>query len=253
VREDKNQYFFSDFTEKNYRRILELAICNGYKFITYGEAHKSKGKNIILRHDIDFSPQRALALAKVEQKVGIKTTYYVYVGSLFYNVFESDIKTAIFRILQLGHPIGLHFDPQTYCIRSEDELLHWLMFEKKILVKLFNCKVRSFSFHNPSSRFVKQYDKAKYAGMFNSYGEIFQKKFVYCSDSNGYWRYDRLQSIIISDKYKNLHVLIHPGWWQDKVSTPWERVQRCLEGRKQSVSNAYCNILRKSKRKNVGR
>jgi len=46
MREDKNQYFFSDFTEENYRRILELAICNGYKFITYGGAHKNKGRTL---------------------------------------------------------------------------------------------------------------------------------------------------------------------------------------------------------------
>ena len=55
-------YYFDDFTEDNYRQLIKLAKSN-YNFIKY-EDYNKKGKNLLWRHDIDFSVHRALKLAR---------------------------------------------------------------------------------------------------------------------------------------------------------------------------------------------
>ena len=59
------KYHFDDFTESHYNLLLKTANKN-YKFKNFGT--KSKDPHIILRHDVDISVHRALALAKIEKK-----------------------------------------------------------------------------------------------------------------------------------------------------------------------------------------
>ena len=74
-------------------------------------------------------------------------------------------------------------------------------------------------------------NKTTYGTLINTYAETFQKSFEYCSDSNGYWRYKRLVEVVTSGKFKRLHILTHPEWWQDSIMSPWQKIQRCIDGR----------------------
>ena len=60
-----SKYNFSDFTESHYNLLLKTAKKN-YTFESFGT--KSVKSHIILRHDVDLSVHRALALAKLEKK-----------------------------------------------------------------------------------------------------------------------------------------------------------------------------------------
>ena len=84
-----------DFTEKNYLKILKNINSN---VIFFSEKDKKKSFTL-LRHDIDFSPHRALALAKIEKKIGVRSTYFIQLTSLYYNVFESSVTKKFFKIL----------------------------------------------------------------------------------------------------------------------------------------------------------
>ena len=42
------------------------------------------------------------------------------------------------------------------------------------------------------------------------------EKFKYCSDSNGYWRFESFEELINDTTIKKLYVLTHPVWWQKK-------------------------------------
>ena len=61
----ENKYNFSDFTESHNNLLLKTAKKN-YTFESFGT--KSVKPHIILRHDVDLSVHRALALAKLEKK-----------------------------------------------------------------------------------------------------------------------------------------------------------------------------------------
>ena len=125
--------FIEDFTENNYKELLKK-IKNTTIFF---DEYQKMNKYVILRHDVDFSMHRAFALSKIEYNLGLKATYFVQLGSLFYNLFEHEIRELVSNILGLGHQIGLHFDPTQYHISNISDLNQHLVFEKSILENLF--------------------------------------------------------------------------------------------------------------------
>lgn len=66
--------------------------------------------NVLWLHDVDMSPRRALALARLEADEGITATYFVMPSSAFYNLFEREVREPFEAVAALGHRLGLHFD-----------------------------------------------------------------------------------------------------------------------------------------------
>lgn len=87
-----------DFTYSHYKKSLELAKNKGYTFMSLTEFEENKDKEplIILRHDIDFSPRSALELAKIENQLDIRSTYFVRVHANSYNLIDSYVVFKIF-------------------------------------------------------------------------------------------------------------------------------------------------------------
>lgn len=210
---------FEDFTFKEYSNILKkivknfgiidhLDLCNNFeKFCNDNKRY------LILRHDVDFSVDRALELAKIEAKYGISSTYFFLLHSDFYNIFERDSYNKVKEILKLGHKIALHFDTIFYGILDKEELENKLTFERDILANLFNVNIEVFSLHNPDinnysnytledlAKFYPAYFKDYISNMVNVYGSIF-RKIDYISDSNGFWRYRHINDIIYEEGVK---------------------------------------------------
>ncbi len=241
-------YQFNDFTEKNFRKLVKLAKSK-YQFVTYDQLEKAD-RFILWRHDIDFSVHRALSLAKIESEEEIVGTYFFRLSSNCYNSLEEEITKKAKAILKLGHHIGLHFDLSSYPIRSEEELIKYLRFEKKIFEELLDTELKVFSFHNPSSEILKN-NKFKYADMINTYAEYFQSNVGYCSDSNGYWRNQRLQDMLEKSEEERLQVLTHPVWWQKTIMSPKERIWRSIDGRAARDKKLYQTRLKLFGRENV--
>lgn len=246
-------YFFSDFTEENYRVILQMAK-NKYRFHSYNDAD-SMNKGIIWRHDIDASINRAESLSEIEKEEGVFSTWFVLLHSEYYNAFEKEMRNKLMRIKENGGIIGLHFDPGYYNLSNKDivELENKLLFEKSILENIVEQEIGAFSFHNPDVNGgfmnLEQFDLA---GMINVYHERIRKNFRYCSDSNGYWRFERLQDVIQNGKEdERLHILTHPAMWQKEVMPPRARVQRCVDGRARNVMSNYDKFLEINSRDNI--
>lgn len=229
----RKKYHFNDFTENAYRDCIRLAKSLDFSFIPFTD-YKREGKNCLWRHDIDFSPHRALALAKIENTEGISANYFVWLHSDFYNPLELEVKQILFQIHELGHSIGLHFDSGFYenSITSLEDLEAWIIFEKEILERTLAITISAFSFHNPiiSSNFSSGNDFI--GGMVNVYSDFIKSHYTYCSDSFCYWRYRRLADVIQDAGTQNLHALTHPECWQEKAMSPYKRILRTFEGRK---------------------
>lgn len=103
---------FAEFTIPHYRRMLQVAASN-YTFIGFDDDKRGE-RGILWRHDIDCSVHRALRLAEIESELGIRSTYFVQTGSMFYNALETEVRRRLHGIVSLGHDIGLHFDAQVY-------------------------------------------------------------------------------------------------------------------------------------------
>ena len=177
----KDRYHFADFTRENYRRLLLLAY-EAYPFCSFTDFEK-EGRFILWRHDVDFSIQGAVEMARIEAEEGIRVTYFVNAHSGYYNLMEQEVTECVREILAHGHTLGLHFDSHYYGIEREDDLKEPLEREKEILRHLFNQQVSVFSFHNPTP-FTASCLRWQYAGMINTYADYFRNQVGYISDSS---------------------------------------------------------------------
>lgn len=244
-------YFFEDFTEINYRNLLKLAKSK-YMVRSFSEC-KSDGKIIILRHDMDLSVHRALRIAEIENEESIISTFFVDIHQEFYNALEKEISTKILKILELGHKLGLHFDPTYYEVQRYGlhQVSHLIEFEKDLLERIFQAEVEAFSIHNPIVETNGLFNDYEIAGMINAYSNYFRDNFGYCSDSNGYWRHERLEEVLTEARYERLQILIHPEWWTPEPMSPFERASRCINGRSGKQYRNYEQCLQSHERKNI--
>jgi hypothetical protein len=242
------RYHFADFTFENYRRLISIAKSN-YRFRTFTDFNKEE-RFILWRHDVDFSPEGAVKMAAIEADEGIVATYFFCVRSNFYNLLEERVADCVKDIERHGHWIGLHFDSSRYEIEKEEELEACLHKEKMVFREFFNQEMRVFSFHMMPSSGVP-YQRSAYAGMINMHSRVFRSGMGYCSDSNGYWRFRRLEDVLAEANEERLQVLTHPVWWQDDIMSPRERLLKCIEERAKDNLNWYEKIVKEYGRENV--
>lgn len=241
--------FDNDFTKERYRSLLQIAKEN-YKFVSYRNIPWGE-RFILWRHDCDFSINRAYVLARIEREEEVLGTYFFNLHSEFYNIHEKTQYELICKIMELGHDIGLHFDAGFYngSIKDEDSLAEKVELEASQLEDLFGIRPTAFSFHNPTP-FLLRFDREEYGGLLNCYSHRFKSEVGYCSDSNGYWRFRRLQDVLSEARDPCLQVLTHPGWWQDLPMPPRQRVFRCIYGRAKAILHSYDAALMRLNRLN---
>lgn len=240
-----------DFTTARYSEIL-VAAKRKYHFSTFADVHGKDGV-ALWRHDIDFSPHRALALARIEADAGAVATYFVQLSSRFYNVFEPEITEIVREIGRLGHDIGLHFETETAGRSLEVDHERRLVFEAAALEHLAQKPVTAFSLHNPTTMVGISFDELRHGGLVNASHPKWREDFSYCSDSNGIWRFRSLDAMVADAKITRLYALTHPEWWQLEPMPPRQRLQRCIDGRKAWLENYYDGLLATNDRPNIGR
>jgi hypothetical protein len=216
----------ADFTTEEFRRLLRLA-GERYAFHTFTDCPRD-GEFLIWRHDIDLSPQRALRLARIEQEESARAIYFINPHSEFYNLLDQHCTAAVREIASLGHELGVHFD-SCYFGDPHEDFGEVLAREKRMLEDIFRVEMGSFSFHY-TTPFSQTFTGESYAGMVNAASDYFRNEVKYCSDSNGIWRYDRLEDVLLKD-HERVQVLTHPGLWQDEPMPPADRYRRCVYGR----------------------
>jgi hypothetical protein len=244
----KNSEIFSfrDFTEESYKQCLELVNKN-YHVISYPD-YKKEGKACLWRHDIDYSPHRALKLAELDCKYSINSYFFIWLHSDKYNFFEKEIHQIFKEISSMGLHIGLHFDIEYYSpeIESIDILLSKLSYEKRLMEESLDTEIHAFSLHNPSLLNVTLND-VEYCGMINVYNNYIKEHFKYVSDSFCFWRFERLLDILQTEEFEKIHILTHPECWTPNSLPPYQRIMRAIEGRYKKEIQNYDKILELSK------
>ncbi len=65
---------------------------------------EAPARGVLIRHDVDRKPANALAMAQLEARKGVLTTYYFrVVGSAF-------DREVIRQVAELGHEVGYHYE-----------------------------------------------------------------------------------------------------------------------------------------------
>lgn len=238
----KNENTDVDFTEARYNEILTIA-AKKYRFL--GSDISGDDPIVCWRHDVDYSPHRALALAKIEAEKGLKCVYHILCSSRYYNILESEISNILREIAILGHEIGLHFDMDVFNDNSitKKEILDRIAFEKDVLEYIIQENLVSFSFHNHTLHQTDIVETLDICGMKNLASPEFYKPTKYLSDSNGFWRFEDLKTLVDGPTYNKLHILTHPVWWTPEDMSPLQRVYRTVEGRAKSNKNIYIQTM----------
>jgi hypothetical protein len=238
----------AEFTEANYRRLLVLA-AERYAFCDYGqEAHDRR--SVAWRHDVDYSPHRALALARMENAQGLRCIYHVLPTGRYYNVLEPEIAEIFHDIAELGHFLGLHFDLDVFGEQIEvdaDAVVRRITLEKEILEAVTGAQLRSMSFHNYGLNQGRLLELETICGMTNIAAHSVRSQYKYVSDSNGIWRFDRLEDVLGQD-HRRLHVLTHPEWWTPTAMSPLDRLDRCIAGRARAARRFYADVMKRDGR-----
>lgn len=99
------------FTYESYRRLLETIAGNGYAVYGIEDILAARtagtlpdGTYVAIRHDVDYFPGRAKAIAEIEAERRISTTYYIR-----RRFFDTDID-MVRTIAGLGHRVGYHYE-----------------------------------------------------------------------------------------------------------------------------------------------
>lgn len=221
-----------EFTTKAYIELIGILRHNGYNFCMYPESETVK-KSVIIRHDVDFSLEKALEMARIEYDLDVKSTYFILLSTNFYNVFSKESFEKLNQIQSLGHEIGLHFDEKRYDIQTIRDMQNCVELEAEILGKLLNTDIKVVSTHRPSKLILE--NDIQFHQMINSYSSKYFKSMKYVSDSRMNWREDPIETIE-SGKYEKLHILTHPFWYSTKPETMEVKLKEFL---KQSISERY--------------
>lgn len=178
-------------------------------------------KFCVLRHDIEFSIDRALKLAKVEHSLGVVSTYTVQLRNNTYNALSEKNIEAVKEIRDLGHSVGLHQNPPQM---SDDKLIGYILKDIETLEHYYGFEVDRYAFHrcgsNPGilEKYVEVPNKINcYAKEFFHYfkGDKPEKLNVnYIADSNHMWKYGSPLDLKL-DEVTKLQLLTHPFSWSE--------------------------------------
>ena len=205
------------FGIQHYREILETGLENGYGFIGFdGLGGLAKAaRALILRHDVDYLPERCLRFGEIERDLGVRSTFFFQVGAKPYNLRAAENRGVARALAGMGHTVGVHVDVGWKSDLQGEEIPAFCAAEKKLFTEITGiepCAV--ISFHNPH-RFMELILNRDIPGMRHTYEKAFFSGIKYVSDSQG-WYEGCLCRILAARRYDVIQFLSHAYIWPEK-------------------------------------
>ncbi len=164
--------------------------------------------DLFLRHDVDLSLDAALAMARIEQGLGARSTYFLMTESPFYNLGSRAGRDAVAELRELGHAVGLHaVYPKAQLDERFDPVVAW---------------------HNPDPEYMSE----PIDGAVNVMQSPWFTPGHYRSDSNHHWREGCPHDELASGALEWLQLLVHPEIWVYEGTTMRETMEAMLEAKR---------------------
>jgi len=221
---------FDDFSYKAYGDLMH-SLLSSRRNLCFKDCveENPEGSYLILRHDVDFSPEAACRMAEFEARLDIKASYFILLSSPYYNLLSEEYIDFPRRLTEMGHEIGLHYDVNTMEKASRDvALIDVLHREIDVLSHLAEMDVTSIAMHNPS---LSGFDPFRETRFTNVYADAYTKDIAYFSDSCGAWRDEFAERFEENRIPMQLQLLIHPIFWSASSSNRWEILDSFVQGR----------------------
>lgn len=235
-----------DFTLKEYSRYIDAILNvndNILQFQEYFNLNPKPDNFVVIRHDVDRMPYRALNMAKLESKKGIKSTYY-------FRSKKHTFKPKIIKeISSLGHEIGYHYESLSDA--NGDMALALADFEKNLNRFREIVPIQTISMHGrPLNNFDNrdlwkdENNHQKLLGAIGILGEVYldidYSGIAYINDTGRNWLStrsnlrDKIDSAVNTDfateedlfdafcsqKFNKIIFQVHPERWNDGL-IPW--------------------------------
>ena len=220
-----------DFTSYKFLQLCE-AISGTYPTVTMAEylSNHRPDRFIIMRHDVDRIPERALETARIEHELGIRSTYY-------FRTIKSVLKPSIIRqIKDMGHEIGYHYETLSEAHGDPKKAIDLFQSHLGDLRKI--CEINTICMHGrPLSKYDnrglwKHYDFKDFGIIGEAYISV-GDSLNYFSDTGRSWgagsnlrdyipgkkeqvlanTTDDLIGLIERKELNNFYILSHPERW----------------------------------------
>jgi hypothetical protein len=243
-----------DLTLGNYR-----SLCAAIKerqsdcrFIAYLNSKEKKG-NIILRHDVDRKPKRALRMAKIESEMGIRSSYY-------FRSTKGSFRPDIMKEIEgMGHEVGYHYEVLVRANGDAEKAV--VLFEEDLKSFREYVEIKTICSHgSPLSKIdsrdlwvEKSYSNYGIAGD----ASVSVTGVIYLSDTGGRWGSkanirdnvgDSIDSILVNSTHEliellkndfniNAYISCHPERWSNNA------IESTVQSIKDSTINAVKFII----------
>lgn len=221
------------FSYDDYKDILRIIKSTGLA-ASYGEA-LYRDKFILMRHDVEYSVERAYDLAKVESSMDFTSTFFFQWTNNSYNLLSRKNRDMICDMHERGQNIGLHFALNG--ITDMQEVRKQIVKEMHMLSEMLGFEVSQFSIHRPSPTVLAE--NIKLPGIINAYQDEFftfaenvtEESMLgvkYMSDANHIWRYGYPDENNIVNNPK-VQILTHPFAWTKKGYDNYENYKTLIK------------------------
>ena len=155
------------FSYSDYREIIKIVKESG-RACDYKSAIE-RDRFVIMRHDVEYSVERAYAMSKVEESLDFTSDYFFQWTNNSYNLLSKKNMDMIKDMHERGQEIGLHFAPNgmTDMRLIRDRIRQ----EMEMLSNMLGFEVNTFSIHRPSPDVLAE--NIKLTGILNAYQDDF--------------------------------------------------------------------------------
>jgi hypothetical protein len=248
-----------DFTYHLYSGLIDSLKKSGYvllPFIDYISNGSDCKKCVVLKHDVDKLPNNSFQMATLENRIGIKSSYYFRTVDHVYD------KSIIEKIVSLGHEVSYHYEDLSLCRGNYELAIKNFELNLKKVRKFYPAK--TICMHgSPLSKYDnkkiwEKYDYRDYGIIADPSFDIDYEEVFYISDTGRSWNNsnvsvrDKVKSKFdikikntyhLIEKIKNnelpdkIIINVHPQRWNDEF-VPW-----VSELVRQNVKNVVKRIL----------
>lgn len=221
-----------EYSREAYEAIVRAALAD-YRFGSFMDP-RAVEPVIYLRHDVDYSLDVAVDLARINNALGVSATFFVLLRSEAYNVLSPASSRSVHQLNELGQHVGMHFTP-VQPVADPRRLEDLVSSDYEVLSRNFPFMLPCFAWHNPTAELLNEQRELSIGGLLNVYSPKFMTGMSYFSDSNFRNSAEDLLAAVKS-RVPRLQLLLHPLNWicgggdtMTVLSRAWPRLLRSCE------------------------
>ena len=229
----------NSFSYLEYQAIIEN-LRSSHTLMDFSEVDSQHSEYGVIRHDVEFSLDRALNLAVFEANtLNLHTSYLFQLRNNCYNLLSDRNINKLHKIKELGHSVGLHY--HLHAMKDKHQIQDSILEEADIFKKVTGIKVDRFSYHRPPQDILKQYLSVD--GLINCYGKPFFQYYEtphnnlnikYFTDSRHEWKH----GYPIDSQFKKIQLLTHPYSWTQSGAANFENYQELLHEKSKELTHS---------------